>query len=33
MHNFLGLGNHTQDDILKLHPFACKIHDVHDFNN
>ena len=24
----LGLGYLTQDDILKFHPFSCKIHDV-----
>ena len=28
MHAFLGLGYITQNDILKFHPFACKIHDV-----
>ena len=28
MHVLLGLGYLTRDDILKFHPFACKIHDV-----
>jgi hypothetical protein len=31
MHLFLGLGYLTQEGILKIHPFACKIHDVFDF--
>jgi hypothetical protein len=30
---FLGLGYPTQDDILKFHPFACKIHDVFVLNS
>ena len=30
---FLGLGYLTQDDILKFHLFACKIHDVFVFNS
>ena len=33
MHVLLGLGYLTRDDILKFHPFACKIHDVFIFNN
>jgi hypothetical protein len=28
MYVILGLGYLTQDNILKFHPFACKIHDV-----
>jgi hypothetical protein len=32
MHAHLGLGYLTQDDILKFHPFACKIHDVFVFS-
>ena len=28
MHVILGLGYLRQDDILKFHPFACKIYDV-----
>jgi hypothetical protein len=28
MHVLWGLGHLTKDDILKFHPFACKIHDV-----
>jgi hypothetical protein len=28
----LGQGYLTQDDILKFHPFACKIHDVFGFS-
>jgi hypothetical protein len=33
MHVLLGLGYLTQDDILKLHPFDCKIYYVFIFNN
>ena len=33
MHVLWGLGYLTQDDILKFHPFACKIHDVLVFNS
>jgi hypothetical protein len=28
MHVLLGMSYLTQDDILKFHLFACKIHDV-----
>ena len=33
MHVLLGLGYLSQDDILKFHPFACKIDDVFIFDN
>jgi hypothetical protein len=33
MNVFLGLGYLIQDDILKFHPFTCKIHDVFAFNS
>jgi hypothetical protein len=31
MHVLLGLGHFTPDDILKVHPFAWKIHNVFGF--
>jgi hypothetical protein len=31
MHVLLGLGYLTRDDILKIHSFACKFHDVFAF--
>ena len=33
MHVLLGLGYLTQDDILKIHPFASNIHDVFVFHS
>jgi hypothetical protein len=33
MHVLLSLGYLTQDDILKIYPFACKIHDTFVFNS
>ena len=33
MHVLLGVGYLTQDDILKIYPFASKIHDTFVFNS
>jgi hypothetical protein len=33
MYILLGLGNLTQDDIIKFHPLACKMYDVFVFNS
>jgi hypothetical protein len=33
MHDLWDLSNLTQNDILKFHPFICKIHNVFVFNS